>query len=276
MLHYVGNSGLCHNLQQNFVFDNPYFVAKASEAAMLMDAPVQIAALRQAHDEVVVARGGKRFSAEDFQNKICKPLTFAAKWIQTKEKKYGAVATTNPAWNKLSAAMVESADMRRKILLCLAANRKLEDAEGITECNVLIAEFDKHLSGTRAATPAPAPPAEKPDPDAEVHLAEEAAAAADGGVEEESNHEIDPKEAMAQVRAEVALGKFHIHESAEACRGALEMVAQAVDEEHVWAVVIDAGPATQDIASRCVQTVREILPATAKRVIVTVLCGPNV
>ena len=174
-------------LKGSYVWDNSYLVLSSTRSRDKLSPAFAAAALQVAEEN------SAELTAATFVEKACKPMRLIEVWRTLMCKRYGSVASQSPALVRVVESLRSWAGLG-DVLRCMQSGAVFHDANGIPECRLLNAEFDKCKAGGL-------PPPSRLPTEAEQKLEKEQAELRAG----EAAKEAAAKEAAAKIAEEEAV-----------------------------------------------------------------------
>ena len=128
-------------MKGSYIWDNTYLIGSFARSRDKLSATFAVEALK------ILEENGDDLTAASFIEKVCKPMRLVEVWCTLMCKRYGSVASQSAALVRVVGRLTSwggLADVRR----CIDAGVVFQDpAAGISECSLLVAEFDKCKAG---------------------------------------------------------------------------------------------------------------------------------
>jgi len=125
-------------LRGTFLWDNNYLIVSAgAKQREQLSSKFAVKALR-------ILQNNPDCTGPAFQDKVCKPMKVVEIWMALMTKRFGSVASLSPAMHRLVDHLCTSTGLE-SVTFCLQKKANLQD--GISECGLLLQEFEKCKAG---------------------------------------------------------------------------------------------------------------------------------
>ena len=137
----------------DFFWQNVYVAPAEAQIKQKLPEEWQRAAFMQLWDMI---DGSGTPSIAAFEASVCQPLKYCQLWLARVQAKYGEIAATNGALQKIKTEMMFSASMRRLVTQAISNKQNLEKA--IPDVKIVIDALDLDLQKALSAAQAPSSP----------------------------------------------------------------------------------------------------------------------
>ena len=149
----IQERGTSSGVKEGFLFQNVHIAPSEAQIRQKLPEEWQRAAFLQLW-EMIDASGAPSIAV--FETSVCQPLKYCQLWLAKVHAKYGEIAATHGALQKIQSDMMFSASMRRLVTQAIGNKQNLEKA--IPDVKIVIDALDADSQTAKSASRDPDSP----------------------------------------------------------------------------------------------------------------------